>query len=146
MEEAMQPGHAEEIAIARRVAVAQFAARLLLRDQTPGLDRRKGFADQRRGGRTEHDRAQRIVDLVLPREALWSSGPGVARVGSAEMHPDQRILRRRRALLQKQLHAAMTDLMAGGGDENEIARQLLGSDGAGQRQKICDPGSALADA
>jgi hypothetical protein len=62
------------------------------------------------------------------------------------MHPDPGIPWRRRALLQKQLHAAMTDLMAGGGDEHEMPRQLLGRNGAGQRQKIGDPRTSLADA
>src|SRR3954452_21245331 len=129
MEESMQAGDAKEIRIAGRVHVAQLADGLLLGDQTRRLDACEGFADQGLGGRTEHDRAKRIVDPVLPRKALRSGGPGVAGVGGAEMHPGQRVPRRRRAMLEKQLHAAMTDLMTGRRDKDELARQLLRGDG-----------------
>ena len=142
----MQAGHADEIAVARRMHVAQFADRLLLRDQTRCLDRGEGFAGQGNGGRTEHQEAQRVVDPVFPGKTLWSLGPGVAGVGGAEVQPDQRVRRRRRALLQKQLHAAMTDLMAGGADEDEVAGQFLRRDDACQRQKIGDARPALANA
>jgi hypothetical protein len=50
MEEAVQPGHPEEVGVARGLHVAQLADRLLLRDQGRRLDRGEGLADQSRGG------------------------------------------------------------------------------------------------
>src|SRR6267154_5066218 len=123
MEEAMQAGHAEEVRITGRAHVAQFADRLLLRNQAPRLDRRKVCIDQGHGGRAQYDRTSGSIYLVVAGETLRSGRPGIAGIGRAEMHPDACTLRRRCALLQKQLHAAMTDLMARRGDKDEVARQ-----------------------
>src|SRR6185369_11729396 len=106
---------AKEIRITRRVHIAQFTDRLLLRDQTAGLDISERLPDQRLGRRAEHDRAQRVIDPVFPHKSLRAVAPGVAGVGRAKMYPGQSIPWRRRALLEKQLHAAVTDLMAGRG-------------------------------
>lgn len=89
----MQAGHPQEIGETRRVHVAQLADRLLLRDKTRRLYRGECFADKRSGGRTEHHKAKRIIDLIFPGEAFWSRAPAVAGVGRAQMHPDQRVPR-----------------------------------------------------
>ena len=62
------------------------------------------------------------------------------------MNPRQRFLRRRRPVLQEQLHAAMADLMACGRNEDEMRRPFFGSDRARQRKEVGNAGPTFAHA
>ncbi|MEY9133306.1 hypothetical protein ABIE79_004773 [Bradyrhizobium diazoefficiens] len=96
----MAAGHAEEIGIARRVHVAQLADRLLLRHQTFCRDPGEGLVRQRNGGFAQHE-----IALFLRPLGAGAFRKAIARVRRTEMDPRQRVLRRRRAVLQEQLHA-----------------------------------------
>ena len=137
----MAPSHAKEIGVARRMHVAQLADRLLLRHQAFGLDFCKSLVGQRDGGFAQHE-----ITLLLGPIGAGAFREGIAGVRRAEVNPRQRVLRCRRSVLQKQLHATVADLVAGGGDENKMRRPFLGGDGARQREKVGDAGAALADA
>jgi hypothetical protein len=69
----MAAGHAEEIGVARRMHIAQFADRLLLRHQPFCIDLGEGFVSQRDGGFAQHE----ITLLLRP------IGAGALREGVA---------------------------------------------------------------